>query len=190
MKDLKQLLSCLNEKSNVETITNTFKEIADILLSKSFIKTKDGNYRMMEIEFYFKNLYHKDEVTITRDEEAGMWWLHNWGVDLTFRSDGENFCGGILIRSIAKINDKYEFQEPMICGPEKCCWELFYSSALEKDYFPQIIVVTEKMSGTIAQKKRVISEKSKKVDGDYRFYVKELDSKFEPNSKYKDSPWK
>jgi hypothetical protein len=188
MERLKQLLSCLDAESDVEKITKTFEDIAEILLFKSYIKAKDGNYRMLEIEFYFKNINHKDEVTIIRKEKAGMWWLHDWGVDLTFMSEGKDYCGGILIRSIAKINDKNEMQEPMICGPRNCCWELFYSCALEKDSAPQIIVGNKRMSGAMKRKKRILSEKSKKEDGDYRFYVEELD--IEPNTKYKDSPWK
>lgn len=88
MDELKKLLSHLDEKSSIDDIKSTFTQIADILLFKSHIKTENGNYRVLEIEFYFRNCQHDDEVTIIRTEKAGMWWLHDWGVDLTFESKG------------------------------------------------------------------------------------------------------
>ena len=79
MEKLKQLLSELKADSPVETIKTTFSDIADILLFNSFIKTVHGNYRLLEIEFYFRNKNHKDDVTIKRKEKEGMWWLHDYG---------------------------------------------------------------------------------------------------------------
>ena len=54
MEELKQLLSQLNEKSSEDDIKSTFTQIADILLFNSYIKTENGNYRLLEIEFYFR----------------------------------------------------------------------------------------------------------------------------------------
>ena len=101
MNRLKQLLSTLDANSSVDCIKSTFSEIADILLFKSYVKAADRKYRILEIEFYFKNNNHNDSVTIERTEDAGMWWLHDYGVDLSFKSDeSKKYYGGILIRSI------------------------------------------------------------------------------------------
>lgn len=186
MEDFKKLLSQLNGKSTVDEIKSTFTQIANILLFKSYIKTENGNYRILEIEFYFRNSLHDDKVTIIRTEEAGMWWLHDWGVDLTFRSEGKSFCGGILIRSIVPLNK--ERDNAVICGPKNCCWELFYSSALERNSAPQIVQDTNMIYlGEIGTTKRYITGKEKGINSNYRFYVKGLELHFE--SKYHASPW-
>ena len=186
MKNLKQLLSKLDEKSSIDDIKSTFTQIADILLFRSYIKTENGNYRILEIEFYFRNYLHDDEVTIIRTENAGMWWLHDWGVDLTFKSEGRSFCGGILIRSIVPLNKENE--KTVICGPKNCCWELFYSSALECNSAPLIVEnANVNYLGEMGTTTRYITGKTKGINGDYRFYVKGLDLHFD--SKYIASPW-
>ena len=186
MENLKQLLSHLDEKSSVDEIKSTFTQIADILLLKSYIKTENGNYRILEIEFYFRNRQHDDEVTIIRTEKAGMWWLHNWGVDLSFKSEKQSdYYGGILIRSIMELNG-----ENVICGPQNCCWELFYSSALEHNMAPKIITHDEEKAfgGEIGRTRRYITGKMKGIDEEYRFFVKGIKLNIESN--YKASPWK
>jgi hypothetical protein len=199
MEELKKLLSTLKADSPVETIKTTFSKIADILLSKSYIKTEHGNYRLLEIEFYFKNKYHEDNVTLKRyedDKEGGMWWLHEWGVDLSFKCDlssknkCDNFYGGILIRSIMSLKNDGQCEKEFFFGPRNCCWELFYSSALEQNTAPRIVVDDKiQLSGKMATTKRYITGKTKKVDGDYRFYVEGLNFTVEPNYKNA-SPWK
>ena len=202
MERLKQLLSTLDANSSVDGvggIKSTFSEIADILLFKSYIMTAKCKYRILELEFYFKNNNHDDNVTIERTEDAGMWWLHDYGVDLSFKSDeGKKFYGGILIRSVIPINDSSNLlnkKEP-IFGPRNCCWYLFYSSALEPNMVPQIIMNdgTSRHAGEIERTTRHLTGKPKKEDGDYRdspyrFYVKDLNLKVDPNYK-KASPWK
>ncbi len=194
MEKLKELLSCLNDNSSVKEIEDTFSKIADILLFESYIKTSNGNYRMLEIEFYFMNKNHEDKVTIKRHENGkeGMWWLHNFGVDLSFKCKTGKFYGGILIRSIVpfKDNGNQIDNTKVICGPGKCCWELFYSSALENHIVPQIVVNNGAIrhSGEMGITKRHITGKTKGVDGNYRFYVKGLNLAIE--SGYSASPWK
>ena len=199
MEELKQLLSTLDANSPVDSIQSTFSKIADILLFKSYIMTAKSNYRILELEFYFKNNNHNDNVTIERTEDAGMWWLHDYGVDLSFKSDeNKKFYGGILIRSIIPINDssnQLNEKEP-IFGPRNCCWYLFYSSALEPNMAPQIIMNdgAGRHAGEIERTTRHLTGKPKKEDGDYRdshyrFYVKDLNLKVDPNYK-KASPWK
>lgn len=199
MEKLKHLLSKLDANSTVNTIRPTFSEIADILLFKSNIQTANGNYRILEIEFYFKNKNHEDNVTIKRykDEDAGMWWLHEWGVDLSFKCNLSNknkcdkYYGGILIRSMMSLNNDNQNEKELFFGPRNCSWELFYSSALEQNSAPRIIMTDEKnqLIGKMATTKRYITGKTKKIDGDYRFYVDGLNLTIDPNYK-KASPWK
>lgn len=204
MEDLKQLLSCLNAESDVKTITETFEDIANILLFKSYIKTDYGNYRILEIEFYFWNNNHKDNLTIkrTEDEDEGMWWLHEWGVDLSFKSSFSNsskckqFYGGVLIRSMIKINDNQSDKHEAIYGPRNCCEYLFYSSALKSNNAPQIVVNDEREQhiGQLDSDKRYFSGDPKDTDGEYRdskyrFYVNGIKLAI-PSSYKKASPWK
>ena len=190
MENLKKLLSCLDANSETKCIEDTFRKIAEILLFNSHIKTDYGMYRLLEIEFYFKNKYHEDNVTIKREEKAGMWWLHDYGVDLSFKSDGINYYGGILIRSMMSLNNVNKNEEELFFGPKNCCWELFYSSALEQNTAPCIVMNNDsiKLSGRMATNKRYITGKTKKVDGDYRFYVEDLNFTVDPKYK-KASPW-
>jgi hypothetical protein len=111
-----------------------------------------------------------------------MWWLHDWGVDISFRSEIEkDYYGGILIRSLYNENNgEYIF------GPKKCCWELFYSSALTSTETPYI--EEKKYNGEPGSNKRIISGDNKGINEDYRYYVQEIDDKKIKN--YKDSPWK
>lgn len=186
MKELSQLLSKLDANSSVNTIESTFSRIAEILLLKSHIQTANGNYRLLEIEFYYYNKNHRDVVTMGRTEKAGMWWLHNWGVDLSFKSEKQSdYYGGILIRSIMELNG-----ENVICGPQNCCWELFYSSALEHNMAPKIITHDEEKAfgGEIGRTRRYITGKMKGIDEEYRFFVKGIKLNIESN--YKASPWK
>ena len=197
MENLEQLLSKLDANSTVEAIKKTFSEIAEILLFHSYIKTENGNYRLLEIEFYFKNRNHKDNVTIKRKTKEGMWWLHDYGVDLSFKSDdthkidNDNFYGGILIRSMESLNNDCQSEKELFFGPRNCCWELFYSSALEQNTVPRIVINDDKIkfSGEMATAKRYITGTTQKEDGDYRFYVEGLNFKIESNYK-KASPWK
>ena len=198
MKDLKQLLSCLNAESDVKTITKTFEDIANILLYKSHIKTGHGSYRILEIEFFFKNNKHNDNVTIERTEEAGMWWLHDYGVDLSFKSvESENYYGGILIRSMMPLDDN-QINKEVVFGPRNCCWHLFYSSAIQPSMVPQIVmndgVNQDKGKNAPKNTKRYLTRKPKETDGEYRdskyrFYVSGIKLSI-PSSYKKASPWK
>jgi hypothetical protein len=186
MDKLKALLSRLNESSTVDEIKSVFSELAEILLFESYIETTHGDYRIVELEFYFYNKNHQDCVTINRSEDEGMWWLHEWGVDLSFKSSLNKFYGGVLIRSI--IPNK---GNSVICGPRNSCWEIFYSSAIstEAQISPHITVMAgnDRFGGKIAQTKRYITGSAKKIDGDYRYFVNDLDIKIDKN--YNASPW-
>ena len=192
MEELKKLLSVLNEKSSTDDIESTFVKIADLLLLRSYIHTVNGDYRLLEIEFYFYNGNHKDDVTMkrTENEKAGMWWLHECGVDISFESKSEcneeqRYYGGILVRSIVNLKTN-----KVICGPRNCCWWLFSSSALEENKAPQIIINNGKyeLSDNIGRKERYITGENKGIDNAYRFYIKDIKQNIDKN--YKASPWK
>lgn len=83
------------------------------------ILVENKKYRILEIEFYFfkKNVFedcftYKDE----RQKTNGCWFFHYSGVDITFGS--KNTWGGILLRSLAAINNKGQISK-VICGPLK-----------------------------------------------------------------------
>ena len=115
-----------------------------------------------------------------REEEPGMWWLHEWGVDLSFKSE-KDYYGGILIRSILDEEDnKY------ICGPQKCCQELFYSSAFKETLAPRILEDVV-YTGMLATTKRQIRGRNNGVNERYRYFVKDVD--MEEVKNYKESPW-
>lgn len=185
MENIETLLSVLDENSSVFTIRKKFLIIADLLLFHCHIETDECKYRILEIEFYFKNNNHKDDVTITRNEKPGMWWLHESGVDITFNSKGKKCCGGILIRSIVPENSNQ-----VICGPRNCCWYLFYSSALNPTKTPIIKMNKEGVvnTGIMDRTERYILGDNKGINSKYRFYVKGLNIDIEKN--YDASPWK
>ena len=167
----------MNADSKKEEIERVFKDIAETLLFKSYIETASDKFRLLEIEFYFKNENHDDTVTIVRKEEAAMWWLHDWGVDITFKSNGKDCCGGVLVRSMISLSDN-----TITSGPRNCCWELFYSSALDSSQAPRIVCDSQacKYSGEMGTMKRYITGRTKGIDEEYRYYVKGLNVDWEP----------
>ena len=91
-------------ESDLSKIGSIFKGIAENLLSNFVIRKGDKLYRMVEIEFYY-NKTDTAHITYERMTEAGEWFNHDFGVDLTFKSNEKSY-GGILIRSI-EYNGKF-----------------------------------------------------------------------------------
>jgi hypothetical protein len=131
MKSLQELLTCLDANSK-EIINETFEKIADELINNYHIQKGKEEYYFMHIEFYFCNKNHLDIITYPRKLDAGKWFFHQSGVDLTLKSSYEGqekaintssdfFFGGILIRDIVKRSNL----EKKFGGPYKCEWELF-----------------------------------------------------------------
>jgi len=115
------------EPSAIESI---FKSIAKNLLNNFVIRNGDKLYRMVEIEFYY-NLTDLANITYERMTEAGEWFNHEYGVDLTFKSNEKSY-GGILIRSI-------ECDGIFCNGPRKSRDLLFQIDAFgEKDDVPRL----------------------------------------------------
>lgn len=109
-----------------------FDEIAKILLTKTKIVKGTREYYITDIEFYLYCDGHEDIITYPRSCEAGDWFFHDSGVDISFASnvefengkaklqfdsnvefqngkakkpDNNSFFGGILLRGI-KMFDK------------------------------------------------------------------------------------
>ena len=90
--------SLVLKETEPSAIESNFKSIAKNLLNNFVIRKGDKLYRMVEIEFYY-NLTDTAHITYERMTEAGEWFNHDFGVDLTFKSNEKSY-GGILIRSI------------------------------------------------------------------------------------------
>lgn len=115
----------LNDKLNLVGLNDGkyneyFSEIADLLMNHCLIRKGNNEYEIVEIEFYLFTPEHQDVITYPRVIDAGMWYFHQSGVDLTFNSDSTRF-GGILIKGIRKIGKDCK----IITGPVNCVNELW-----------------------------------------------------------------
>ena len=104
---LVELSKAKNQTS--DSIEAYFKGLAAILFNQIDILAGSNRYSFAEIEFYYYNPLYDDlrigssktRITYERNAPAGWWFIHDYGVDLTFNSDAKKgFGGGILIRSI------------------------------------------------------------------------------------------
>lgn len=125
MEDLRKLL-VISKEANENEVKEIFKLLSEKLLKDySIVKGKE-RYRFLEIEFYFYNKYHKDVSVYRRTIQAGKWYIHLSGVDISFESCyvskefSENYYGGILIRSIQNMQ-----YDSIVNGPLCCLIELF-----------------------------------------------------------------
>jgi hypothetical protein len=123
-----------------EETEQEFRGIAEILFNNFAIQNKESVFRLIEIEFYWNSLSHKDKSTYERkyvDPATGEWFFHYSGVDIALKNEETNGYGGILIRSIYDINSnpKEVFKGPMICA-----MKLFSGvNAFSYDVFPKIL---------------------------------------------------
>lgn len=122
-------LSEVNKNMKDTELDAKFNELAKYIMRNYCISINDKKYFMNEIEFYFYGNNYPDlrensnkTVTYQRSSNAGEWFFHEYGVDLTFKSinnDTEKYGGGILIRSVEDENGK-----PTI-GPINCINEIW-----------------------------------------------------------------
>lgn len=113
-----------------------FYSIAKNMFENYCIKKGEDIYYFTSLEFYFCHKNHFDMITYPRNTEAGQWFFHQSGVDLTFESHFSNLSkynykpivsvkddyayGGILIKEVVKKGGKLELKGPCIT-----MWELF-----------------------------------------------------------------
>ena len=134
--ELRTLMSISANASESE-IMEAFDSIADYLKNYCVIKAKDGEYRILDFEFYFFNQNHQDITTHPRNSEALCWYINDFGgIDLNFKSEikinkdpikkkgieiysykyilsEDSYFGGILIRQIQRLSDKVIFDSPL-----------------------------------------------------------------------------
>ena len=121
---------------NPQKVFDEFKGFAASLMKNFQIEKGDNRYWMTEIEFYIYTDSHRDIITYPRNCEAGQWFFHASGVDLSFKSEvdsnarnlvrkpelsRQSVFGGILIRKIV-MDGNPSIEAP---GPIKVIDELF-----------------------------------------------------------------
>lgn len=136
LKNLKNWMSIRADADSNE-IHDAFEQIAKCLKERCVIKFEDKKYRILDFEFYYYNKKHRDITVHPRKADALTWYINDFGgIDLNFKSDIEkvevrtekknntyvsykytltdrSFFGGILIRRIQRIDDKYIFDGPL-----------------------------------------------------------------------------
>ena len=134
--ELRTLMS-ISANASESKIMEAFDSIADYLKNYCVIKAKDGEYRILDFEFYFFNQNHQDITTHPRNSEALCWYINDFGgIDLNFKSEikinkdpikkegikiysykyilsEDSYFGGILIRQIQRLSDKVIFDGPL-----------------------------------------------------------------------------
>lgn len=112
-----------------DDIPANFNRIAAKLFNDWLIQVNENCYRILELEFYYNDGHgHKDFYTHghAMQKTSGHWYFHYSGIDLTFGS--ENIYGGILIRSVEKIQlTPIPKEEQYFFGPLKTQMELLNS---------------------------------------------------------------
>ncbi|MGN0048435.1 MAG: hypothetical protein ACI37U_06055 [Bacteroides sp.] len=179
MKELKKTLESIVPTLNKKDLDSTFPDMAKFIMQNYGIETRGKTYLLNEIEFYYYDpLYDdmrvgggKSRITYERNAPAGCWFIHDYGVDLTFNSNTEKgFGGGILIRSIEEAST----QKP-VTGPKNCVYELWEESV---DAFsptapsPMIVRVPKRNIELNDADTRVTVDKVDKFKSDWRFTVK------------------
>lgn len=108
--------------TTVESITQSFDQIAKKLFEDYKLIVNDNHYRFIDLEFYYYSSKIFEDIFVHKHEaqlQKGKWYFHGSGIDITF-GNGKNH-GGILIRAIAKISTEStrekKFIEKEIQGP-------------------------------------------------------------------------
>lgn len=111
--------------------TQLFNEYAEKLLNHSIIRIKDKQYRICEIEMYYKNEEHNDEYTHSHPRQLlnCEFYPHQFKngaykggtykcMDICFGDSQTNTYFGILIRPIKNNKTKDFFTGPCLCVNE------------------------------------------------------------------------
>ena len=145
---LKELLTKESLLENgVNGLEEKFYEIAEILLTKTKIVKGTREYYITDIEFYLYCDRHEDIITYPRNCEAGDWFFHDSGVDISFGSNlsfeddkailkNNSFFGGILLRGIKPVGG-YSSSKNLTDAPKNIVDELFdkFSAFEETEHF-------------------------------------------------------
>ena len=127
IEDLRSLMRIPSDASESE-IQEVFDSIAECLMNNCVICFENDEYRILDFEFYFYNKNHRDITVHPRKSEALCWYINDFGgIDLNFESrierddkcyfkyklTNDSYFGGILIRQIQRVADKYVFDGPL-----------------------------------------------------------------------------
>lgn len=119
-------LDLSNVVHNGKSFDVIFDNISNQLINESILVINNTHYRICEIEYYLKCNVHDDPYVHgdPHQKTIGKWYFHRHGtgtykggtfkgMDLTFGySDGTDFYGGILIRSIQHLRTKKIIEGP------------------------------------------------------------------------------
>lgn len=113
----------MNFEIDEKNVEKSFDIIAEKLFKDFKMVANNTIYRFLEIEFYYHSDENRDNQTYQNEKQKtnGKWFFHYSGIDITIGSD--NSHGGILIRSIGKLDSNGQISE-YICGPLKLKDEL------------------------------------------------------------------
>jgi len=180
MGNLKNLLSLEGQN-----IPEQFDIIAKELFQNCQIVKGDKVYDFWEIEFYYFNQSHKDVIAYPRTTNAGLWFFHVSGVDITFQSVDGEFYGGILIRGIKERDGE------IISGPVRCVDKLFDVFDIEDETFnitvmPKIVDKDNDVFVTIEKTERWIPDGIRKIEN----RCKKMDLNLEECIGYLKSPYR
>ena len=187
--ELRTLMS-ISANASESKIMEAFDSIADYLKNYCVIKAKDGEYRILDFEFYFFNQNHQDITTHPRNSEALCWYINDFGgIDLNFKSEikinkdpikkegieiysykyilsEDSYFGGILIRQIQRLSDQVIFD-----GPLKVA-ELFrtFNASHQLQDIPILIIAPESL-----EKLEFASFKRHNLLGSHKDITKKVD---------------
>ena len=179
MEELKKILESIVPNLDKRELDSRFPQIAEFLMKKYGIESRGEIYLLNEIEFYYYgHLYDdlrigssKTRITYERNAPAGFWFIHDYGVDLTFNSDAmKGFGGGILIRVIEN-----PVTTNVVTGPKNCLNELWdetvdaFSSTAPN---PRIVRVNEREIELNEPDTRITVDKYDGYNSKWRFTVK------------------
>lgn len=179
MEDLKETLGSIVPTLNKKDLDSRFPQIAEFFMKNYGIESRGEIYLLNEIEFYYYDPLYDDlrigksktRITYERNAPAGCWFIHDYGVDLTFSSNKKKgFGGGILIRSIEQGTTT-----KCIIGPKNCVNELWDEAV---DAFsttapnPRIVRVKERDIELNEPDTRITVNKYDGYKSEWRFTVK------------------
>ena len=187
--ELRTLMS-ISANASESKIMEAFDSIADYLKNYCVIKAKDGEYRILDFEFYFFNQNHQDITTHPRNSEALCWYINDFGgIGLNFKSEikinkdpikkkgieiysykyilsKDSYFGGVLIRQIQRLSDKVIFD-----GPLKVA-ELFrtFNASHQLQDIPILIIAPESL-----EKLEFASPQRHNILGSHKDITKKVD---------------
>ena len=147
MEELMNRLLEVNKSITESELDAKFPDLAKFLMGNYCIESKGKKYFINEIEFYFYGDNYDDlrtnkksTVTYSRNANAGCWYIHDYGIDLTFESnEKQKFGGGILIRTVEDKDNK------VFDGPVKCVNEMWEEAVCAfKTTAPNPTIIPEK----------------------------------------------